>query len=174
MSGENRMTSTKIIRVGIISSLLFLAAFSARAETIKYTLDNLILNGGEQITGTFDWTFNAGDFEGGSGVFTALEIPYTIYNFAEGSLDYVIETNSIEISGNINYHDAGLDITLKFPGTQSLSPTQSVPIDLSLSYFECCGNGFNDQPFRSGGVSPSATPAPIPVFLPAVLDLLLQ
>ena len=152
------MTITRITCACIVSSFLLLTAFSVRAETIKYTLDNLFLNDGEQITGTFDWVFNADDFQGGSGVFTALEIPYTIYSFAEGSLDYVIETKSIEISGNLNYHDAGLDITLVFPQSQPLSPTQSVPIDLSLSRFECCGNGFKDQSFRSGSVSPSATP----------------
>lgn len=167
------MTITRISRACIVSSFLLITAFSVRAETIKYTLDNLFLNDGEQITGTFDWVFNVDDFEGGSGVFTALEIPYTIYSFAEGSLDYVIETKSIEISGNLNYHDAGLDITLVFPQSQPLSPTQSAPIDLSLSRFECCGNGFKDQPFLSGNVSPSATPAPVPAILPAVILLLI-
>jgi len=131
-----------------------LAAFNARADVISFTLDNVILADGQQITGTFDWTFNVGDFEGGSGAFTALEIPYTAYSFAAGNLNIVIETNSIEISGNGNFHDMGLDIKLKLPA-QPFSPTQSAPLDLGLSFFECCGNGFKDQPFVSGSVSPT-------------------
>jgi len=48
--------------------------------------------------------------------------------------------------------DMGLDITLRL--SQPLTPTASASIDLSLSFFECCGNGFHDQPFLSGSISP--------------------
>ena len=33
-------------------------------------------------------------------------------------------------------------------------PTQSASLDLGQSFFECCGNGFHDQPFLSGAVAP--------------------
>jgi hypothetical protein len=98
---------------------------------VTYTLDNVILADGEQITGVFDWTFSIDDFEGGSGVFTALEIRWTtVYNFAAGNLIIEIQTGSIEISGDGNYHDAGLGVSLKFP-TQPFTPAQSALIDLS-------------------------------------------
>ncbi len=156
------MNTAKKICFEMVFCSIILAASNAHADTVNYTLDNLILAGGEQITGTFDWTFNVGDFEGGSGVFTALEIPYTRYSFADGNLNMEIQTSSIEISGNGNYHDVGLDITLKFL-SQSFTPTQSAPIDLDLSFFECCGNGFRDQPFQSGSISPTAVPEPLTV-----------
>ena len=163
------MINAKNICFCVIFSFMFSTASNAYADTIKYTLDNLFLNDGQQMTGKFDWTFSVGDFEGGSGVFTALEIPYTVYSFADGNLNIDIQSNSIEISGNGNYHDIGLDITLVL--SPPLTPSQPASIDLDLSRFECCGNGFKDQPFRSGSISP--VPAPI-VFLPAVLGILLQ
>jgi len=157
-------------RLAIVLGLAFvwlqviMSVGTAQAATVNYTLDNVILEDGGQITGTFDWTFNVGDFEGGSGVFTALEIPYTGYSFADGNLSMGIQTTSIEISGVGDIHDWGLDIKLKFP-SQPLTPTQSSSIDLGLSWFECCGNGFKDQPFISGSISPNAVPIPAAAWL---------
>ena len=125
---------------------------TAQAAKVSYTLDGVFLADGTQITGAFDWTYEIGDFEGGSGIFTALEIPWTIYSFGDGNLDIIIESKQIEITGNGNYHDVGLDIKLVL--SPPLSLTQSSPIDLGLSFFECCGNGFKDQPFISGSISP--------------------
>lgn len=153
MTGKVLVKPSKNICCSMITSLIFLAALDANAATVNYTLDNLILADGQQIFGTFDWTYSAGDFEGGSGAFTALEIPYTIYSFSAGTLNTDIQSDSVEISGNGNYHDVGLDITLKL--TQPFTPTQSAPIDLGLSFFECCGNGFKDQFFQSGSIVPS-------------------
>jgi hypothetical protein len=45
---------------------------SAQAATVSYTLDDIFLADGTQMTGAFDWTYTIGDFVGGSGVFTAL------------------------------------------------------------------------------------------------------
>ena len=138
----------------MIVGFLIMTASYAHADIVNFTLVNVILADGAEITGTFDWTYNDGEFEGGNGTFTALEIPYTIYSFSDGNLNTVIEANSIEISGNGNYHDVGLDIKLKFP-SQPFTPNQSTSIDLGLSFFECCGNGFKDQPFRSGSITPT-------------------
>jgi len=45
---------------------------------------------------------------------------------------------------------------------QPLSPTQSSLIDLNTSFYECCGNGFNDHNFISGSISPVVSTVPIP------------
>ena len=133
-----------------------IAAFNAHADVVHYILDEVTLTDGQQIAGTFDWTFTVDDFEGGNGVFTALDIPYTIYSFADGTLNMDIQSNSIEISGNGNYHDVGLDITLVL--SPPLSSDQPAPLDLGLSFFECCGNGFKDQFFSGGSVLPIIPP----------------
>ena len=151
------------IHFWMLFSLCIMAPANAHAATVIYTLDNVILADGEQITGTFNWTYSVGDFEGGNGVFTALEIPYTPHYLGDPDLNIEIQTTSIEITGIGNYHDAGLDITLKF---DAFTPTQSALIDIDpdefgnyKSFFECCGNGFKDQPFQSGSVSPIPQPA---------------
>lgn len=149
------MTNIKTFCFGVISSILLVASI-AHADTAIYTLDDMLLESGEPITGTFVWTFAADDFEGGSGEFTALEIPYTAYSLADDNLNIDIQSGSIEISGNGNYHDAGLDITIVL--SQPLSLTQPAPIDLGMSFFECCGNGFQDQFFQSGSISPASNP----------------
>lgn len=94
--------------------LISVPAFNTHAMTVVYTLDNIVLGDGEQITGSFDWTFSLGDFEGGSGDFTELEIPHTIYSLGDGNLALDIQTKAIEISGDGNFHDVGLDITIVF------------------------------------------------------------
>ena len=149
----------------MLFGLCVLATANAYGATVIYTLDNVILADGEQITGTFDWTYSVGDFEGGNGVFTALEIPWlpgaSAPPLEEEGMVLTIENNQIEISLDGNFHDYGLDISLKF--VEPLSPTQPSLIDLGLnelgkpkSFFECCGNGFKDQPFQSGRVIPSS------------------
>ena len=130
---------------------------SVQAATVSYILDDIFLEDGTQMTGAFDWTYTIDDFEGGSGVFTALEIPW-LPNGSEPPLEepgmvLTIENNQIEISLDGNFHDYGLDISLKY--VEPLSPTQSSLIDLGASFFECCGNGFHDQRFQSGRIIPS-------------------
>lgn len=150
------MINARNICFCIIISFLFLTASNAHADTATYTLDNVILVDGQQITGTFIWTFSADDFTGGSGEFTSLNIPYTGYSLTNGNLNIDIQTNSIEISGNGDYHDQGLDISMFL--SPPLSPTQSASLDLGLSFFECCGNGFRSQPFNNGNIAPSTSP----------------
>jgi hypothetical protein len=158
-----------IVRVALFSWLAaILAVGSAQAAIVSYTLDDVFLLDDTQMTGAFDWTYTIGDFEGGNGVFTALEIPWrpggSVPPLEQEGMIFTIENNQIEISLDGNLHDYGLDITLKF--LQPLSPTQPSSIDLITSFYECCGNGFNDQPFRSGTISPAVTSVPIPAALP--------
>lgn len=107
------------------------------------------------MTGAFDWTYTTGDFEGGSGVFTALEIPWRPHSTAppleQEGMVFTIEDKQIEISLDGNFHDYGLGISLKF--ATSLLPTQSSLIDTVTSFYECCGNGFKDQEFSSGSIT---------------------
>ena len=66
-----------IVRVVLFSLLAAIMSVGiAQATTVSYILDDIFLNDGTQMTGAFDWTYDIEDFEGGSGVFTALEIPY--------------------------------------------------------------------------------------------------
>jgi hypothetical protein len=137
-------------------------------------LDDVFLVDGSQMTGAFDWTYTIGDFEGGNGVFTALEIPWRpdgrVPPLEQEGMVFTIETNQIEISLDGNFHDYGLDISLKF--VQPLSPTQSSLIDLNTSFYECCGNGFKDQAFSSGSVSPVPIPASVWLFGSGLLGLI--
>jgi len=159
----------KIVRVALFSCLaVVMSVGSAQAAIVSYTLDDIFLLDGTQMTGSFDWTYLIGDFEGGEGVFTALEIPWqpngTDSPLEQDGMVLTIESNQIEISLDGNFHDYGLDISLKF--VQPLSLMQSSLIDLSTSFFECCGNGFKDQTFSSGRISPSVVPIPaaLPLF----------
>ena len=115
-----------IVRVALFSWMAaVMSVGTAQDATVSYILDDIFLEDGTQMTGAFDWTYAIGDFEGGSGVFTALEIPWqpngTAPPLEEPGMVLTIENNQIEISLDGNSHDYGLDISLKF--SPSLSPT---------------------------------------------------
>ena len=158
-----------IVRVALFSWLAaVMSVGTAQAATVSYTLDDIFLDDGTQMTGAFDWTYTIGDFEGGSGIFTALELPHgpngTVPPLEQEGMVLTIEYRQIEISLDANLHDYGLDIILKF--VQPLSPTQSSLIDLDTSFYECCGNGFEDHFFSSGSISPVVSSVPIPAAFP--------
>ena len=161
---------------------LMVSSTNANANSVTYTLDNVVLAGcapgdcswppGDVITGTFIWSFITGDFEGGSGVFTSLVIPAPLDSWEPYvQLITQIQPNQIELTGNGNFHDVGLDIAIVF--LQDLSPTEPSHVDLINSKFECCGNGFRDQLFSSGTISPVVVPLPaaLPFFLSAIVGL---
>jgi hypothetical protein len=164
LKGRDFMNAAKNVCFWVSFSFIIMAVANAHAApvTVTYTLDNVILVDDEQITGTFYWTYSVGDFEGGSGEFTSLEIPYTPHSLGDPDLTTEIQTTSIEITGVGDFHDAGLDISLKF---SAFTPTQSASIDLGLSSFDCCGNGFHKQDFQSGSISPTIVPEPSVSFL---------
>jgi len=161
----------RLVRGALLSCLaVVMSVGAAEAAIVSYTLDDVFLADGTQMTGAFDWTYEIGDFEGGSGVFTALEIPWQPNGSSppleQEGMVLTVENNQIEISLDGNFHDYGLDISLKF--VQDLSPTQFSLIDLDTSFFECCGNGFKDQPFSSGRISPVPIPAALSLFAGAL------
>lgn len=155
-----------------------MAAFNAQAATVSYTLDNVFLDNGMQVTGAFDWDYSEGDFEGGSGMFTALDIPVQPNGSAppleDANMVLSIENKQIEISLDGNFHDYGLDIIMKF--ITPLSPTGPSFIDVNTSFYECCGNGFQDHAFISGSISPDISSVPVPaaawLFGSAILGLI--
>jgi hypothetical protein len=62
-----------------------MTVFNAHAATVSYTLDNVIMHNDYyghrgpndlQITGTFVWTYDIGDFENGAEEFSELFIPW--------------------------------------------------------------------------------------------------
>jgi len=153
------LKTSKQIHFWVISSLVILVASAVHAETVIYTLDNVILDDNNTpMSGTFSWTYTADDFENGVGVFTFLDIPFTIHD--QTDLDSVIDIgNSIEITLAGSVHDDGVDITLFL--SQPLTPTTPASIDLVRSKYDIGGNGFHTGWFLSGSVSPTF-PVPLP------------
>ena len=134
---------------------------TAQANTVSYTLDNIFLNSTAQMTGTFEWTYDEDDFEGGTGVFSELFIPLTSRTLAELNISFDSK-KSIEFSFMGNVHNDGVDITLVFMAP--LSPTQSTLLDLGASKWSLGGTGANNS-FNSGGISLVAVPIPATVWL---------
>ena len=145
---------------------------STQASTVSYTLDDVIMHNNYtgasgandlQMTGTFNWAYDIGDFENGVGTFSELFIPW----LAPGDYDLLQITfdigNSIEFTrGGVSQHDAGIDITLFLD--QALTPTGSTTIDLTRSKFDIGGNGFIQGEFTSGSISSVPIPAAFPLF----------
>lgn len=124
--------------------------WQAHAETVYYTLENVILQGNNQMTGVFSWTYDIDDFENGTGAFLDLNIPWTAHD--ETDLEVSVDTGgSIEITFPGNLHDDGVDIKLALQ--TALTPTSSASLDLDLSKYEIGGNGFHDGVFRSGQIT---------------------
>ncbi len=145
------MKTTRQVCFAILYGFLLSAASAVQADTLSYTLDNVILDDGTQMTGTFSWTYAAGDFENGAGQFTELDIPWTTHN--QDDLDAAFDIGgSIEITLEGSVHDDGVDITLFLE--QSLTPTTGTPIDLVRSKYEIGGNGFHDGVFLGGTILP--------------------
>lgn len=152
MTVRINVNTAKNICFWMICGFIFVAAFNAHAATVNYTLENVILDDNTQMTGTFSWTFDIGDFENGVGQFTFLEVPHTSHDHTD--LNATIDVGqSIEITLPGSTHDDGVDITLVL--LQALTPTTSSSINLILSKYEIGGNGFHDGLFLSGLISPA-------------------
>jgi len=145
-------SSEKRISVWMVFGLIAMAAFNAHAETVYYTLDNVILEDSTQMKGVFSWTYDIGDFENGIGQFTSLDIPWTSHDHDD--LDAVFDIgSSIEITLEGSVHDDGVDIALFL--SQPLTPDTSSSIDVVRSKYEIGGNGFHDGLFVSGSIAPT-------------------
>ncbi len=139
--------------IGVIASFALMAMPDAHADLVNYTLDNVILDDGTQMTGTFSWTFAAGDFGNGAGQWSSLAIPWTLHD--QNDLNSTFDVgSSIEITLPGNLHDDGVDITLFL--LQPLTPTTLSLIDLTRSKYDIGGNGFHAGAFLGGSVAPAA------------------
>ena len=165
------MNPAKNIYFWAIFSFIIMTACNAHADTVIYTLDNVILDDNNtEMTGTFSWTFDIGDFENGVGIFSFLDIPFTLHDHTD--LDAVFDIgSSIEITLEGSVHDDGVDITLFL--LQPLTPTTSSSIDLVRSKYEIGGNGFHDGLFLSGSIQVVPEPTPTALYLAAMTVLAL-
>ena len=138
----------------MIFGCLNLAAFNVQAETVYYSLENVILEDLEQMTGIFSWTYDIDDFENGTGQFISLDIPWHDENDLKITFDI---GSSIEITLTNNLHDDGVDIMLVL--TQPLTPNTSSLIDTNTaaSSYDIGGNGFHKGHFIDGSISPTNT-----------------
>jgi len=67
------MKTSNNISFWMMCGLIFTTAINAHATTVSYALDNVILDDrNTQMTGTFSWTFDIGDFENGVGRFSSI------------------------------------------------------------------------------------------------------
>ena len=128
-------TSLVCLILGVLPS-----GSAAQTETIVYELQDVWLDpyithdwlDPRQMTGTFEWTYETGDFENGTGQFTDLYIPW--YGSDIDGLNITIETGGLETSLIGNWHDRGCDVNLKF--VEPLNPSTPSTIDLVLSAFD--------------------------------------
>ena len=134
---------------------------NAHATSVNYTLDNIFLNSTSQMTGTFEWTYDEGDFENGTGLFSELFIPLTTHTLEDLNITFDIK-KSIEFTLIDNLDSDGVDISLVFE--QALTPTQSTLLDLGASKWALGGTGVNNV-FVSGDISPVFVPVPAAVWL---------
>ena len=102
----------------------------------------------QPMSGSFTWSFAPGAFDDGSGEFMSLDLPW--FGDDLSALDWTIETSSIEIVLDGNFHDFGVDVTMRLQ--QPLSIDQSSTIDLATSQFEIEVNGINRKGHFVSGV----------------------
>ncbi len=154
MKYRSCFTTARKVYFWMIFGCINLAAFNAQAETVYYSLDNVILEDLEQMTGIFSWTYEIGDFENGDGEFISLDIPRHDENDLGVSFDI---GSSIEITLTNNLDSDGLDISLVLE--QPLTPTTSSLLTLGVggSKYDIGGDGFYKGVFISGSISPTNT-----------------
>ncbi|MFQ5490042.1 MAG: hypothetical protein ACE5GE_04905 [Phycisphaerae bacterium] len=163
------MKHARILRVAISAWLAFLSP-TALAQTVVVTYDLADVwllpdishpwESAQQMTGTFQWTYQEGDFGNGSGQFVDLFIPW--YGTDHQALNINIDVTSAEFTLPGNFHDRGLDLTLFF--IQPLSPDQPSVIDTARSMFDI------QQGISHKGHVISGSIVPNPVLCPADLD----
>jgi hypothetical protein len=152
-----------ILAGALLASLSALSpSIQAQSATVTYDLNDVWLlpdishprASARQMTGTFEWTYTVGDFENGSGRFLAYQIPW--WNRTSPSLTANVAPDSIEFTLNGNYHDLGVDLTLRM--APPLSPYLPSPIDTARSGFEIQVGVSHQGHVVSGSVVPRCQP----------------
>ncbi|GAH10619.1 unnamed protein product, partial [marine sediment metagenome] len=135
-----------------------IAPAAAQADIVTFDLDNVWLlpditrpwEPAQQMTGAFQWIYEEGDFENGSGQFIQLTTPW--YNPGIENLNITVEPTSVEFSLMGNYHDLGLDLTMFL--LDPFSSDQPAAIDLVRSQFEIQRGPIWQGHFVSGSIVP--------------------
>jgi hypothetical protein len=148
---EFTINTLKTILAGLILCMLNVVLESAQAETVFYKLNNVFLDSGQPMNGTFSWSYDVEEFENGIGQFLTLDIPYTLHDHTDLDASFDLG-QSVEITLPGSFHDDGVDITLvlQIP----LTPTTSSPLNLLESAYEIGGNGFHTGLFLAGSIVP--------------------
>lgn len=149
--------------VGLTWLTLTLLISNAQAGTLVFSLDNVILdsNPSQQMTGAFEWNYQEGNFENGTGIFTELFIPWYGTDIEALTINFDIE-KSIEFSLTANIHGGGLNLTLFLQ--QPLSSSQPSLINLGRSSYEIERGGHRGG-FVNGSISPNLIPIPAAAWL---------
>ncbi len=141
-------------------STVLLVTGTVNAATVNYSLENVVFDNNRQMTGTFQWTYQEGDFENGAGLFTDLNIPGYDSGIDALTINFDI-AKSIEFSLTANLHNEGVDITLFL--ANALSPTGAANLDLTRSSYDIVRGGRGG--LISGAIAPSIVPIPAAFWL---------
>ena len=146
----------------IVFLSLILVTGIGQAATVDYVLENVIQDNGRQLTGSFQWTYDVGDFENGSGIFSDLYIPGFGSDIGALTINFDIR-NSIEFTFTDNIDNGGVTVTLFLQN--ALTPSQAATLDLNRSAYEIEVGGQRGG-FVSGAVVPvAAVPVPAAAWL---------
>ncbi len=160
-----------ITRISLTALLLLTLSSNIHAKVITFTLDHVLNTAAESMTGSFDWTYNEGDFENGSGLFTELNIPR--YGTDISGLVITIDLSSIEFTLAGNFHSQEVDINLRLLSPLSINQPSSIDTSKDgtnyASKFSVYGFGtlpLQGHGFISGSISAaSAVPNPNAIWL---------
>jgi len=133
--------TTRIVSLRLATTLLLACISSnvlAQTSVVTYTLEDVWFEPDDawddprQMTGTFEWTYEVGDFENGTGVFTELYIPWFWSTISD--VITTVETTSLEFTFDGNWHGYGLDVSLFL--NEPLSSDSPATIDASRSRYQ--------------------------------------
>lgn len=85
-----------------------------------------------QMTGTFEWTYDVGQFENGTARLVEASIPW--WGSDISALQVTFDLNQVEVTFPGNFHGLGLDISLRF--LTDLAPGQVAEFDPVRSRFD--------------------------------------
>ena len=153
----------------LLFAILVAVSYHASAATITYTLDNIVQDDSNRLTGSFDWTYTE-TFAGGSGVFTSLWIEGdtgTPVPFNELTID--IQPKSIEITFAGEVHNNGIDIKLVFGGNGFTEQGGLILLEPEVQFgpyskWSLQGGG-NSGLYDSGGIASTVVPIPAAIWL---------
>lgn len=111
---------------------------SAQTETVTYNLEGVMFGfTGYEMTGSFDWTYQVGDFENGVGNFTSINIPW--YGSDLNGLTWTVELDQIELTLSQSWHSQGVDVMLRL--SSDLSLTQPAMVNTATSTYDVVPGG---------------------------------